>query len=114
MSSTSTIKPGKRGRAGDVGSTSPTAAGPACAPERVTRFTFAIRLAKSSSLKAKLATAVAEHLDDVPGAVILDEWADAGRLFVSVAVWPPLRADDARRVAETCPEYLTGTVELGR
>ncbi len=93
-------------------SKSPAHAHPACVPEQATRLTFAIRPGKSPTVQAKRAAAVAEHLDDVPGAVIIDEWPDAGRLFVSVAVWPPLRADDARRVAETSPEFAAGTVAL--
>lgn len=103
-------EPVQRGGAGVVNRhTSGTIAGPASAPDRVTRFTFAIRLAKSSKTKAKRAAAVAEHLDAVPGAVVIEEDADGDRLWLAVAVWPPLRAADAMRAAEGCPEYVAGT-----
>lgn len=103
-------EPVQRGGAGVVNRhTSGTIAGPASAPERVTRFTFAIRLARSRSTKAKRAAAVAEHLDGVPGSVVIEEQAEGERLWLVVAVWPPLRAADAMRAAEGCPEYVAGT-----
>lgn len=104
-----TTNPGQRGGAGVVDRTSTTDAGPACALERVTRITFAIRLAKTPATKAKRAAAVADHLDAVPGAVVTDEQADGERLWLTVRVWPPLRAGQAMRVAEGCPEYVKGT-----
>jgi len=104
--------PGQRGGAGDV-ETSTTIAGPACALALVTRFSFAIRYATTTSTRAKRAAAVADHLDSVPGAVVSDEWADGKLLRLTVHVWPPLRADAATRVAECCPEYVPDTVLVG-
>jgi hypothetical protein len=101
----STLEPVTRGGAGGSSRlTSGTTAGPACAHQRVTRFTFAIRWAKSRAARAKRAAAVAEHLEEVPGAVVVEERAEGARLWLTVAVWPPLRADDAERVAEGCPD----------
>jgi len=63
--------PGQRGGAGDV-EPSTTIAGPACALARITRFSFAIRYATTTSSRAKRAAAVAEHLDAVLGAVVTE------------------------------------------
>lgn len=112
MSAAVTAIPGKRGGAGDVG-TSITVAGPACAPERVMQLTFAIRLAKTSKTNAKRAAAVVEHLDAVPGAVVTDERDEGSRLWLTVHVWPPLRLGEAMRLAEGCPEYVKGTAAAG-
>jgi hypothetical protein len=46
-----------------------------------------------------------------PSAVVVEERADGARLHLTVAVWPPLRADEAERVAEGCPESVAGTGE---
>ena len=102
------LEPVTRGGAGDV-ETSTTTAGPACGCRLVTRFTFAIRWAKSRGARAKRAAAVAEHLEGVPGAVVVVERAEGALLWLTVAVWPPLRADEAERVAEGCPEGVVGT-----
>jgi hypothetical protein len=101
--------PGQRGGAGDV-EPSTTIAGPACALARITRFSFAIRYATTTSTRSKRAAAVADHLDAVRGAVVTDERADGKLLRLTVHVWPPLRADAATRVAEGCPEYVPDTV----
>ena len=106
---TSKLEPVTRGGAGDV-ETSTTIAGPACALALVTRFSFAIRYATNNSTRAKRAAAVADHLEDVPGAVVTDEWVDGKLLRLTIHVWPPLRADAATRVAEGCPEYVPDTV----
>jgi len=108
----STLEPVQRGGAGGVSRlTSGTTAGPACAHQRVTRFTFAIRWAKSRAARAKRAAAVAEHLEEVPGAVVVEERAEGAMLWLTVAVWPPLQVDEAERVAEGCPEGVAGTGE---
>jgi hypothetical protein len=44
-------------------------------------------------------------------AVVVEERAEGAILWVTVAVWPPLRADEAERVAEGCPEGVKGTGE---
>jgi hypothetical protein len=54
---------------------------------------------------------MAEHLEEVPGAVVVEERAEGAMLHLTVAVWPPLRADEAERVAEGCPEGVAGTGE---
>jgi len=54
---------------------------------------------------------VAEHLEEVPGAVVIEEERESARLWLTVAVWPPLRADEAERVAEACPDGMAGTDE---
>ena len=51
---------------------------------------------------------MAEHLEETPGAVVIEERAEGARLHLPVAVWPPLRADEAERVAEGCPEGVAG------
>jgi hypothetical protein len=53
---------------------------------------------------------VAEHLEEVPGAVVIEEQCEGAMLHLTVAVWPPLRADEAERVAEGC---LDGAVVTG-
>ena len=103
--------PGQRGGAGDV-EPSTTIAGPACALARITRFSFAIRYATTTSTRAKRAAAVADHLDAVPGAVVTDEWPDGKVLWLTIHAWPPLRADAATRVAEGCPEYAPDSVQV--
>jgi hypothetical protein len=52
---------------------------------------------------------VAEHLEEVPGAVVIEEQREGARLWLTVAVWPPLRADEAERVAEGCLDCMVGT-----
>ena len=47
---------------------------------------------------------MAEHLEEVPGAVVIEERAEGARLYLTVAVWSPLRADEAERVVEDCPD----------
>jgi hypothetical protein len=54
---------------------------------------------------------MAEHLEEVPGAVVIKEQREGARLWLTVAVWPPLRADEAERVAEGCPSGVAGTGE---
>lgn len=114
MSKASTLNPGKRGGAGDV-DTSTTVAGPACAPPRVSRLTFAIRRASGAKTMVKRAAAAVEHLDGTPGAVVVEEYADGNRLWLIVAVWPPLKAAEGERLAAGCPDYVSGTFgPLGR
>ena len=105
------LEPVTRGGAGDV-EPSTTIAGPACALARVTRFSFAIRYATTEKARAKRAAAVAEHLEGVPGAVVTDEWADGKLVWLTIHAWPPLRADAATRVAESCPEYVPDSVQV--
>ena len=54
---------------------------------------------------------MAEHLEEVPGAVVIEEQREGAMLHLTVAVWPPLRADEAERVAEGCPDGEAGTGE---
>ena len=54
---------------------------------------------------------MAEHLEEVPGAVVIEEQREGAMLHLTVAVWPPLRAGEAERVAEGCPESVAGTGE---
>jgi hypothetical protein len=107
------VKPVQRGGAGGADRTFTVTAGPACAHQRVTRFTFAIRWAKSRAARAKRAAAVAEHLEEVPGAVVVEERAEGARLHLTVAVWPPLRADEAERVIDEAVSEIR-TAALGR
>jgi len=106
---TSKLEPVMRGGAGGADRTSTVTAGPACAHQRVTRFTFAVRWPSVPKSQRKRAAAMAEHLEEVPGAVVIEEQRQGARLWLTVAVWPPLRADEAERVAEGCPEGVTGT-----
>jgi len=108
---TSKLEPVTRGGAGGV-EPSTTIAGPACALARVSRFSFAIRYATTEKARASRAAAVAEHLEEVPGAVVTDEWVDGKVLWLTVYVWPPLRADAATRVAAGCPEYVPDSVQV--
>jgi hypothetical protein len=59
---TSKLEPVMRGGAGGADRTSTVTAGPACAHQRVTRFTFAVRWPSGSKSQGKRAAAVAEHL----------------------------------------------------
>ena len=108
-------EPVLRGGAGVVSRhTSGMTAGPASAHGLVSRFTFAIRRARMSKTQARRAAAVADHLDNVPGAVVIEERVEGDRLWLVVAVQPPLRAVDAVRVAEGCPEYVAGVCAIQR
>ncbi len=89
--------------------TSGTAAGPACAPGTITAFTFGIRRASQGKTQTKRAAAAADHLESVPGAVVIAEQAEGRVLRLTVAVCPPMRADQAARLAEACPEYVPGS-----
>jgi len=40
---------------------------------------------------------------------VIEEQREGARLWLTVAVWPPLRADEAERVAEGCPKGVVGT-----
>ena len=105
------LEPVTRGGAGGADRTSTVTAGPACAHQRVTRFTFAVRWPSGAKSQRKRAAAMAEHLEEVPGAVVIEEQREGAMLHLTVAVWPPLRADEAERVAEACPEGVAGTGE---
>ena len=70
----------------------------------MTRFTCAVRWPSGAKSQRKRAAAMAEHLEETPGAVVIEERVEGARLYLTVAVWPPLRADEAERVAEGCPE----------
>ena len=101
------LEPVTRGGAGGVSRlTSGTTAGPACAHQRVTRFTFAVRWPSGAKSQRKRAAAMAEHLEEVPGAVVIEEQREGAMLHLTVAVWPPLRADEAERVLEGCPDSV--------
>jgi hypothetical protein len=54
---------------------------------------------------------VAEHLEETTGAVVIEEQRQGARLWLTVAVWPPLRADEAERVADGCPDGTERTVD---
>ncbi len=105
------LEPVTRGGAGGADRTSTVTAGPACAHQRVTRFTFAVRWPSGAKSQRKRAAAMAEHLEETPGAVVTEERAEGAMLHLTVAVWPPLRADEAERVAEGCPDGVARTGE---
>ena len=112
---TSKLEPVMRGGAGGADRTSTVTAGPDCAHQRVTRFTFAVRWPSGPKSQRKRAAAMAERLEEVPEAVVIEEQREAAMLWLTVAVWPPLRAraDEAERVAEGCPDGMAGTDEGG-
>ena len=102
-------EPVQRGGAGGAVSTSTVTAGPACARQSVSRFKFAVRWASGPKTQRKQAAAVAEHLDAEPGAVVVAERADAGRLWLTVAVVPAMTLREAGRIARCCPDYVDQT-----
>jgi hypothetical protein len=89
--------------------TSGMAAGPACAPRVVHRFTFAVRLAVSAKAQAKRTAEIVDHVEGEPGAMIVEERIDGGRAWLTVAMQHAVRPDDARRMAEGCPHVVLGT-----
>lgn len=95
----------QRGGAGVV-SHLHTTSGPASAPRIVSRFTFAVRLARMAKTRAKRAAAVADHLEALTGAVVIAERPDCDRLWLTVAVPLPVTVLQAQTLAETCPEYV--------
>lgn len=103
------MEPVQRGGAGVVRRhTSGTNAGPASA-HRVRAITWAVRRRKTAEANAKVAAAVAQYLDDVPGVVVVDELPVAERLRLVVALDPPRRPAEAAALAAECPHYIDGT-----
>lgn len=109
------MKPVQRGGAGGVDRfTSGTTAGPASAHRIVSRLAWAVSWPPGPKARRKRAAAVADHIDAHGGTVVADEWHDGGKLWLSVAVHPPITLAEASRMAKGCPEYVADSIHVER
>lgn len=103
------MEPVQRDGAGVVDLPSGTNAGPVSAHRPVSCVSFAVVQRKSRKSKAKVIAAVAEHLGEIPGVVVVDELPDDVGLRLTVALDPPRRPVEAAALAVGCPHYVPGT-----
>lgn len=109
------MRPAQRGGAGGVDRrTSGTTAGPASARRMIGRFAFAIRLPAAGKTRGRRMQAVADAVDDLGHAAIVDEWDEGCEHWLSVRVQPPIPLKAAQRFVLDVPGYVVGTVQPDR